>query len=176
MLILLHFPACQSESAKAASHPGSHDLGTLSDIHMLSSSSSLWTRSHKGSLTVAERQWAWVNICLCRAAYLVEIYWLLQACQCDHFETGEAPKKDARTRQPVSAKCHLPPAEILGYLQCKLPASLPGRSFISRDGLTLLCRFLLVWPVASFVQDKGCKRADAEGSSLLPDKLDAKPR
>lgn len=75
-----------------------------------------------------EGQWTWVNICLCRAAYLVEIYWLLQACHRDHFETGEAPKKDARPRQPVSAKCHLPPGEILGYVQCTQITCVPTRA------------------------------------------------
>lgn len=49
----------------------------------------------------------------------------------------------------------------------------PDEVLYPETGFTLLWRCLLVWPANSFGEDMGCKRADTEGASLLPDELDA---
>lgn len=86
MLILLRFPACRSAPTKAAPGRKQSRFGNVVGVYV-PLCRRRGTRSRKGLLTVAERQRTWINIWTCRAAYLVENYWLLQACHCDHRET-----------------------------------------------------------------------------------------
>lgn len=108
------------------------------------------TGSSAGLITIAAREWKWIRtkpVPSCIGRYLVEIYWLLQACYCDHCETQEAPKKDDPIKKQVSAKCQLPPGEIPGSCAMQSACVAPYPTVVEpRDDLTSLWPCLLAWP------------------------------